>query len=79
MQFKITKKNFHKSTRTSIQPYVTDNSINVNVFLGFQNNMGGVVGIAWVGVVCFPTIGYRSGVVEYFQNDLSTGQVKWLL
>ena len=55
---------------------MTDDSINVNVFMSFQNNSPGVVGIAYVGAVCASSIGFRSGIVEWFVSDLQTGQVK---
>jgi hypothetical protein len=37
--------------------------------------MAGVVGLAWVGTVCFPNTSYRSSINEWFQSDAQTAQV----
>ena len=41
-----------------------------------QNNQGGTVGLAWMGVACYYDKGYRTSVNEYFYSDLDTAQVK---
>jgi len=45
-----------------------------NVYLCYQNNESGTVGIAWIGTICGPQ-NYQTAVVEYFNNDLSTGEI----
>jgi len=47
---------------------------NSNVYMCFQNNEAGVVGIAWIDVVC-GTPDYRTAIVEYFNNDLNSGEI----
>ena len=48
---------------------------NLFVYLTYQNNEGGTIGIAWVGVVCYSGKGYRVGISEYFNSDLRTAEV----
>jgi hypothetical protein len=53
---------------------VTDASINANVFLSFDNDTPGTVGIAWVGTVCNdPT--YKTSINQYFVSDSKTAEV----
>ena len=44
------------------------------MFLSFDNNTSGTVGIAWVGSVCADKT-FRTSVSEWFVSDASTGQV----
>ena len=52
---------------------------NLFVYLTYQNNEGGTIGIAWVGVVCYSGKGYRVGISEYFNSDLRTAEVYYFL
>lgn len=45
-----------------------------NVYLCFQNNAAGTVGIAWIGTICGPQ-NYQTAIVEYFNSDTQTGEV----
>ena len=58
-----------------MKQYVTDNTANTNVFMTYANDAPGVVGIAYVGVVCDTTATWREAIVEYFTSDAATGQV----
>lgn len=53
---------------------MTDSSINANVFLSFDNNTAGTVGIAWVGTVCADKI-YRTSINQWFVSDSTTAEV----
>ena len=48
---------------------------NAYVFLCYQNNQGGVVGIAWVRGTCSGSRFARSSVNEYLSNDVVTASV----
>ena len=57
-------------------PYLTATpTINANVIFTYENNLGGTVGIAWVGTVCFTNTSYRASVNEWFLSDATTGWV----
>ena len=58
-----------------MKQYVTDGTANANVFMTYANDQAGVVGIAYLGVVCNPTATWREAIVEYFTSDAATGQV----
>ena len=60
--------------RVSVGKFANDSTINANVFLCYQNNQPGVVGIGWVGSTCFSP-NYRTVVVEWFGSDVITGHV----
>ncbi len=55
-----------------------DTTVNANVFMTYQNNQAGVVGLAWVGTVCYPNTSYRASINEWFQSDAQTAQVSIL-
>jgi len=42
--------------------------------MAYRNNQPGTVGIAYVGGACAPAQ-YKTALCEYFQNDLTAGQV----
>jgi hypothetical protein len=62
--------------RNEVKQYITDGTVNANIFMTFNNNQPGVVGLAWVGVACSSDITYRASINEYFYTDASTGQVR---
>jgi hypothetical protein len=62
--------------REEVRQYITDGTINANVFVTFENNQAGVVGIAWLGTTCRTNITFRTSINEYFETDASTGQVR---
>ncbi len=43
--------------------------------LPLKNGESGTVGIAWIGTICGPQ-DYQTAVVEYFGNDIKTGEVR---
>jgi len=45
-----------------------------NVYLCFQNNAPGTVGIAYLGNICGQQ-SYKTAIVEYLNDDISTGEV----
>ena len=45
------------------------------MFLTFQNNAGGTVGIAYLGTVCHPGKQWRISINEYFFSDIQTARV----
>ena len=47
---------------------------NSNLYLCFQDNLPGLVGIAYVGTVCYVQE-YRSAIVEYLNTEMTTGEV----
>ena len=45
-------------------------------FFAYENDNPGVVGIAFVGVVCFDAWeSYKTSISEYFRNDLTTAKI----
>ena len=46
----------------------------ITLLFTLQDNQAGVVGIAWIGTVC-ETRDYRTAIVEYYNNDLNSGEV----
>ena len=60
--------------RETVKQYVTDASINANVFLSFDNNTAGTVGIAWGGSVCADKT-FRTSINEWFVSDAKTAEV----
>jgi predicted RNA-binding protein with PUA-like domain len=55
--------------------YANDWSINSNIFFCSEDNVEGLVGLAWIGVVCYPDPQYRVALVEYYDSDATTGWV----
>ena len=49
---------------------------NTYVFLCYENNAGGVVGLGYVGTICHSNRRYRTSITEYFFTDLRTAQVQ---
>jgi hypothetical protein len=66
----------HSIFREEVRQYITDGTINANIFVSFDNNQAGVVGLAWVGTTCFSNITYRASINQYFETDASTGHVR---
>lgn len=48
---------------------------NLFVYMTYQNNLPGVAGIAWLGVVCDSDKGYKTSINEYFYNDLDSAEI----
>ena len=61
--------------RTQVFGLITNPNINTNVFLTFENNSDGTVGIAWVGAVCNSNLSIRASVNEWYYTDALTGWV----
>ena len=64
-----------------LRDYVIPNesaSPDLFVFLTYKGGASGVVGIAWVGTVCYSDFykGYRVGINEWFGSDLRFSEVK---
>ena len=58
----------------AVTQYITDDSVNANVFLTYANDAPGTVGIAWLGSVCGAK-SERVSINEYFVSDASTGHI----
>ena len=54
---------------------MTYSSINANVFMTYQNDEAGLVGLAWVATVCRENMTFRTSINEYFVSDAATGQI----
>ena len=50
-------------------------SANAYVFLGYENNLAGKLGIAWVRSTCDRIKGYRTAIGEWFRSDAVTAVV----
>lgn len=65
--------------RTLRDDVIPNETVDTDLFAFFshQNNAGGTVGIAWVGVVCLGdnNKGYRNSINEYFNTDLRSAEV----
>jgi hypothetical protein len=55
--------------------FVNDETVNANVFLTFNGDLGGSVGVAWLGSVCESDARYRSSVSQWFMSSLTTAEV----
>ena len=67
------------SNSNAIKPYIANSSstINANVFFTFENNnSAGIVGDAWIDVICSSDSSVRSSVVEYYNTDNQTAWVR---
>ncbi len=53
---------------------MTDDSVNANVFLSFDNNKPGLVGIAGIGTVCEEKT-IRTSISQWFESDSGTAEV----
>ena len=51
-------------------------SANAYVFLGYENNTAGTIGIAWVRSTC-SIRGYRTSMSEWFRSDAVTAVVSF--
>ena len=51
---------------------------NAYVFLCDNGDVGGVVGLAWLGGTCDPSGSYRSSITAYFQDDFTTSDVSYI-
>jgi hypothetical protein len=62
--------------RNEVKQFITDDSINANIFVTFANNQPGTVGIAWASTTCSKDISFKAAIVEHYQSDASAGQVR---
>ncbi len=62
--------------RNEVVQYITDDTINANIFVTFENNQPGVVGIAYVNATCSSDRTIRASINEYYLTPASTGQVR---
>ena len=60
--------------REKVSPFSTATA-DANVVMAFRKNQPGCVGIAWTGTVCEKDPQWRTALCEYFQNDLTAGEV----
>ena len=60
--------------RSSVLPNDPRNP-NLFTIMTYQGNQGGVVGIAWVGVVCRSEKGIRASINEWIGDDLLSAEV----
>ena len=72
-------KNYFKCNQQylrQVNSIVASSSTNANayVFLGYQNNQPGTIGIAWINTTC-GIKPYRTSISEYFMNDAVTAVV----
>ena len=66
---------FHFRTVSSTISYNSNSDANAYVFLCSENDLGGVVGIAWVGGTCASSRYGMSSINEYLRDDAVTGAV----
>ena len=66
---------FHFRTVSSTISYNSNSDANAYVFLCSENDLGGVVGIAWVGGTCASSRFGMSSINEYLRDDAVTGAV----
>ena len=62
-------------TVSSTIAYNSNSDANAYVFLCSENDLGGVVGIAWVGGTCASSRFGMSSINEYLRDDAVTGAV----
>jgi hypothetical protein len=57
-----------------MKPFVTDDTINVNIFFTSHDLKSGPFGIAWMGTICDDK-NFRTSIVEYNKFDITTAEV----
>ena len=46
------------------------------VLLSYQDNRAGTIGLAWMGTTCNSDKSLRTAIVEYYQSNIKTAQVR---
>ena len=75
LKFLDKRKKILFSQNENYTQYANDYSVGSNVFFCSEDSLEGMVGLAWIGVACYPAAQYRIALVEYYDSDGTTGLV----